>query len=58
VISACPRHYLGNKTNPETVKIKVKLIWDGGEETTETNYILKKVEYTKEDYRLTVLPHG
>lgn len=58
VISVYPRYYLGNTANPETVHMKLKLIWDGGEETSEMNYILKKVEYTKEEYRLPIRPYG
>jgi hypothetical protein len=58
VISVYPRYYIGNKTNPDSIQIKVKLFWDNGNSITEKNYILKKVEYKKEEYHLPIRPFG
>lgn len=58
VVSAYPRYYIGNKINPDSIQIKVKLFWDNGKSVTEKNYILKKIEYRKEEYHLPIRPFG
>jgi len=58
VISAFPRYYIGNTTNPDSIQIKVKTFWDNGSDILEKKYILKKVEYRKEKYHLPVRPFG
>lgn len=58
VVSAYPRYYIGNTTNPDSIKIKVILFWDKGKSITEKNYILKKIEFRKEEYHLPIRPFG
>jgi hypothetical protein len=58
VVSAYPRYYIGNTINPDTVKIKIITFWDNGQSILEKIYILKKIEYRKEEYHLPVRPFG
>lgn len=58
VVSAFPRYYIGNTSNPETIQIKVKTFWDNGSNILEKNYILKKHEIKKEKYHLPIRPFG
>jgi hypothetical protein len=58
VVSAFPKYYIGNTTNPESFQIKIKTFWDNGSAILEKNYKLKKVEYRKGKYHLPVRPFG
>ncbi len=56
IVGSYEKYGVGNKTNPDKLKIIVKAFWDKGSDSKEMNYSLKKVE--KEEYHMPVRPFG
>lgn len=58
VVSAFPKCYIGNTTNPEKIEIKVKMVSDSVSNVITKTFNLKKTEINDEEYHLPVRPFG